>query len=1472
MTRRKPGAVLFTLFMILNLVGSFTVLPSRQARAVTRQWILSTQADWQNGSLANTGTDTDANGDHLRLAFAGTAGGTWTTAVSPAPADTIIDMDFVSENEGWMLTSARSVFRWDGTRWIPYPSPPGSGALYDLSVVKSVYLDYMGVEDRPFLDVWAVGQGGKIYYYDVAQGSQGTWTSQGAGTSNDLKGVHMLGPTLGYAVGTNGTVLIWDGVAWTNISNNVANRNSKHLEAVYATAPDDGWAVGNNGTILRLTAGGWSVVEQNRWSQALNAVFSLDPGQAWAVGAGGLILRWDGSGWSEDSARPPDFTAELKDVTGISATGIWAVGLKDSQTNNAGILRYDGANWLRETAPSALDNAYAAAVVTGDRVLAGGAPVSGGGTNIIQRTEDVPYFAAGTAQYVFDAGETATWQSQSATVNAPPGTAVQIRWAASNDRWSWSGWTTDFATLQPSRYLKVEFALSTQDVTTTPRVSNFSVTYSVAGGDTTPPAAPQGLWTSPGDGQVTLAWNANGEPDLAGYNVYLSADGANYGKSNGAPVVGTGYAVTGLTNGTVYYFKVTALDTSGNESPASQPVTGTPVASGGAVALNWTLDTQVEWQGGVLSNLAAPGDYLQLAPTGGSGSWSDAPRPTGSNLYGVDVVAENDAWAVGQGGKVLHWDGANWTAVAFPNTGIDLFAVDAVSTSEVWVVGKGGAIYRWDGAGWLNYTDSRLTGSDLNGVSMLPGGIGFAVGNNGAILRWNGLGWSREAVSGDVGHLNGVHFLSASDGWAVGNNGTILRRTPTGWSKVSSPTGNHLTAIFMLSATEGYAVGWSGMVIRWDGSRWRELSQKLHGNTQRGVWAVSSSQVYAVDESGNLSQWDGSSWSRVASGDGLYGIAMAGATTGWAVGSKGRVVRYAGSGYASSGTATYVFDAGQAVTWQSHTFNAATPAGTSVVFRWAYSSDGLTWSPWQSNLAFPGDSRYLQMEVALSTSDPRQTPTLYSSSVSYLVPVGGGGGSGGSGGASGGSGGGSGGYVPPSDWSISERGPQDTKTETSSGRVRVIFTPQPDVTYTVYRHAYDNDRDGVAVASVRVGGDGRIAADSATPAGRWFDTILEGRLIFVDTDVIDYEEYYYWVVDGDFSGHPEDYTIAPAFPPTQVRHGNYTENTGACTGCHGLHSARSPEKLLKAATVIDLCLTCHDGTGSKYDEINGRVRVGTQYTAALAGPFGLVVSRDPLVTVTSAHNVGQVLVNQAPGSGAPREPVSWAKQLNCVSCHDPHNLWKNYRSLRGNLHGKQVRVRGFTRIGWSQPDRGDAVMIGEYLSGFNDFCGGCHVYFSDQRLGIVDKTPTDSSVAQNVYGRHRHPVGIPPAFYANMGTDFASYGYAYPFEDYRPLTTTLPLEGLYPYGSGDYNRNKIICLTCHQPHGTTRVGLKQVAYLNGPANNTAGAQKMDRYGGYTDRYEALNGNIGSTVNMRMDNMGVCQNCHQKNYLPPSWKP
>ena len=100
------------------------------------------------------------------------------------------------------------------------------------------------------------------------------------------------------------------------------------------------------------------------------------------------------------------------------------------------------------------------------------------------------------------------------------------------------------------------------------------------------------VWSSPVlCADVTLAWGPNSEADLEGYGIYFRQG------SSGPPYNLAGYVtldelanpyapsftVTGLQEGTRYYFAATAFDVDGNESYYSNSVCA-DIAVGGAVS------------------------------------------------------------------------------------------------------------------------------------------------------------------------------------------------------------------------------------------------------------------------------------------------------------------------------------------------------------------------------------------------------------------------------------------------------------------------------------------------------------------------------------------------------------------------------------------------------------------------------------------------------------------------------------------------------------------------------------------------------------------------------------------------------------------------------------------------------------------------------------------------------------------------
>ena len=336
------------------------------------------------------------------------------------------------------------------------------------------------------------------------------------------------------------------------------------------------------------------------------------------------------------------------------------------------------------------------------------------------------------------------------------------------------------------------------------------------------------------------------------------------------------------------------------------------------------------------------------------GTLTPAASPATYELHAVTSLSSGEAWAVGWGDGLLHFDGAQWQKVAGSEArpqitmlsaaegwlGMDLhFSAGTWHNvaaqiaparaggyhDEIFALGDSAAwtnSYYFDGQQWqtVPYTVPAAlqpVGLDLNQVNgtylgldsiqMTGPASGWAIGSveysfynpdksdvaDNLLFRYDGSGW--EAVAGFNSELGHISVPATGEIWATGDAG-ILRFDGQQWQVVwqQGPPGTpYLSAISMLSAQEGWAAGRA--FAHYNGQEWQITT--LVSNTVTALDMVSAADGWAVGNGGKIWHYTGAAWQPAASPTtaDLKDIDMVAADEGWAVG-----YRYS-SGYPVTG-------------------------------------------------------------------------------------------------------------------------------------------------------------------------------------------------------------------------------------------------------------------------------------------------------------------------------------------------------------------------------------------------------------------------------------------------------------------------------------------------------------------------------------------------------------------------------------------
>ena len=309
-------------------------------------------------------------------------------------------------------------------------------------------------------------------------------------------------------------------------------------------------------------------------------------------------------------------------------------------------------------------------------------------------------------------------------------------------------------------------------------------------GVATVPGVPTGLTATAGDRQVKLSWTAPtdiGSSPINDYTIYYYTTDPNEITENETGEVSTTFTVTGLTNGTLYTFMVSAWNDSGFGSESSSATatpniptpTGLTASSGedGQVTLSWTAPslvtvTRYEYNQNGGTSWTSTGTTTSVTVTGltNGTQYTFSVRVVSANGNGTpsssvtgtpNLAAPTGLTATGGDGQVtLSWTAPSVSTITGYQYKRDSQAWASAGTASPYIVTGliNGTSYTFKvravGAGGNGMESGSVTGTPNLAA---PTGLTAAGGDSQVTLSW---------TAPSVSTITGYQYKRDSQAWA----------------------------------------------------------------------------------------------------------------------------------------------------------------------------------------------------------------------------------------------------------------------------------------------------------------------------------------------------------------------------------------------------------------------------------------------------------------------------------------------------------------------------------------------------------------------------------------------------------------------------------------------------------------------------------------------------------------------------------
>jgi pectate lyase/fibronectin type 3 domain-containing protein len=321
---------------------------------------------------------------------------------------------------------------------------------------------------------------------------------------------------------------------------------------------------------------------------------------------------------------------------------------KDYRTNGVGIIGWDSDNvFTNTTIPTWATNSYSSvfappySYTTDDGLSVPGVVMAGAGAGGSQPPPTIPPTPTNLTATAGNAQVSLSWSASSgatsynvkrSTTSGGPYTTVASPTSTSYTNTGLTNGTTYYYVV--SAVNSAGQSANSSQVSATP----------TAGGGTVPPV-PTNLTATAGNAQVSLSWSASS--GATSYNVKRSTTSGGPYTTVASPT-STSYTNTGLTNGTTYYYVVSAVNSVGQSANSSQ-VSATPAASGGApaapsnlvatgasrsIVLTWNDNSSNETGFQIERSTSATGSFSLKATVGANvKTWTNTGLTTGKAYW-----------------------------------------------------------------------------------------------------------------------------------------------------------------------------------------------------------------------------------------------------------------------------------------------------------------------------------------------------------------------------------------------------------------------------------------------------------------------------------------------------------------------------------------------------------------------------------------------------------------------------------------------------------------------------------------------------------------------------------------------------------------------------------------------------------------------------------------------------------------------